>query len=94
MNKEEIKAKRIELRTLESEERSKILHPHIEKYHTLEKKLQDECEESGHYFQICYYNWGSFDDRKYTHESMLCKYCHKRIFVPHDEVDNVKRQNK
>jgi hypothetical protein len=94
MSKEEIKSRRIELRSEESEQRSIILAPHYEKFHKLEKDLMLECEKTGHLFQISYYNWGSFDKRRFTHECMKCKYCHKTIYVPHEEVDNIKNQNK
>jgi len=88
MTKEEIKARRIGLKSEESAQRALILESHIRKYKNLEKDLMNECEKSGHVYQISFYRWGSFDQRRFTHETMTCEYCHKIIHIPSEEEDN------
>lgn len=90
MTGEEIKLLRRKNKNDEREERSKILQPHLDKFHKLEKELEEICgRDVGHFFQKVYYNWGSFDDRQFTHEAFGCKYCEKRIYVHYSEVDKV-----
>ena len=89
MTSEEIKQRRRVIHEEEISERSKILGPHNSKYHKMEKDLQEECGSIGHFFQKAYYNWGSFDERQFTHESFACKFCGKMIYVHYSEVDNV-----
>ena len=89
MTSDEIKIKRLAIQEEEHSERNKILDPHYSKYHKMEKDLEAECELIGHFFQKAYYNWGSFDERQFTHETFNCKYCRKRIHLHYSEVDNI-----
>jgi hypothetical protein len=94
MPSEDIRKRRLELQNEEVAERSKILGPHNTKYYKLKKDLEDECELIGHFFQEIYHKWGSFDEKRFTHETFGCKYCRKLIHVPYSEVDNIKNRNK
>ncbi len=89
MSSVNIKKRRLELENEEVNERSKILGPHNTKYFSLRKDLEDECGLIGHFFWKIYYKWGSFDEKRFTHETFGCKYCRKMIHVPYSEVDNV-----
>lgn len=89
MNSLDIKKRRLELQNEEVNERSKILDPHTTKYYNLKKDLENTCESIGHFFWKVHYNWGSFDERRFTHETFGCKFCGKRIHVHYSEVDNV-----
>ena len=95
MTGEQIKDIRRKNENDEREERSNILDPHIKKFRTLEKELEEICgRETGHYYRKSYRDWGSFDTLGWTQETMSCKYCEKTIRVPFSEVDSVNSDTK
>lgn len=79
MTKEEIKKRRRELNHSELKERSELLEPFIKNYSTLYLELQSSCGYTGHEYNTVYYNWGSFDERRWTHTPKRCKYCDKFV---------------
>ena len=89
MQKFEIKDLQLQLREAKREDLSEAVKKVNDVYNSKFKDLRIQCKQTGHHFTKRYYDFSSWDERRWTHHMMRCKYCDQQIFISEEELKNM-----